>query len=254
MSMSTAAVTRLNHAILAVSDASSLDVLAAHLLHALRLIVPGDIRVADFSGIAEIRGHTAYDPGHAIPAEVNAAVHRHLRDNPLYGRRNARATSISDLLTRRQWRRTALFGEAYARVGQEDGLALDLALGHGSMLTLNVTRGTRGYSAAERMSLGLLGPHAQAQWRRLRAQQRWGGALARTAPSPLDALSAREREVLGWVAGGRSNGEIATLLGIRAGTVKRHLETVYRKLGVTSRRDAAIMLAPLMPREDRREH
>jgi DNA-binding CsgD family transcriptional regulator len=254
MGMSTSALTRLNHAILAVRDAPGVDAFAAHLLHALRLIVPGDIRVADFSGIAEIRAHTAYDPGHAIPAEVDAAVHRHLRDNPLYGRRNARATSISDLLTKRQWRRTALFGEAYARAGQEDGLALDLALGHGGMLTLNVTRSTRGWSAVERTSLGLLGPHAQAHWRRLRAEQRWGDALARSAPSDLDTLSAREREVLGWVAGGRSNAEIATLLGIRAGTVKRHLENVYRKLGVSGRRDAAVLLAPLVPRADRRDH
>lgn len=254
MSMPTSALTRLNHAILAVCGAPSVDAFAAHLLHALRLIVPGDIRVADFSGIAEIRGHTAYDPARAIPAEVNAAVHRHLRDNPLYGRRSGRATSISDLLTRRQWRRTALFGEAYAKVGQEDGLALDLALGHGGLLTLNVTRSKRGYSAAERTSLGLLGPHVQAQWRRLRAEQRWGDALARTAPSPLEALSAREREVLGWIAGGRSNAEIAGLLDIRAGTVKRHLENVYRKLGVSGRRDAALALAPLMPREERRGH
>ncbi|MBO9663243.1 MAG: helix-turn-helix transcriptional regulator [Dokdonella sp.] len=120
------------------------------------------------------------------------------------------------------------------------------------MLTLNVTRSARGYSAAERTSLGLLGPHVQAHWRRLRAEQRWGDALARSEPSSLEALSAREREVLGWVAGGRSNAEIATLLGIRAGTVKRHLENVYRKLGVTGRRDAASALAPLMPREGRR--
>lgn len=251
--MPTSALTRLNHAILAVHDAPSVDALATHLLHALRLIVPGDIRVVDFSGTAEIRSRTAYDPGHAIPADVNAAVHRHLRDNPLYGRRNVRATSISDLLTRRQWRRTALFGEAYARAGQEDGLALDVALGHGGMLTLNVTRSTRGYSAHERASLALLGPHAQAQWRRLRAEQHWRDALARTTPSSLDALSAREREVLGWVAGGRPNGEIALLLGIRAGTVKRHLENAYRKLGVTDRRAAAGLLAPLMPRKDGRD-
>lgn len=136
---------------------------------------------------------------------------------------------------------------------QEDGLALDLPLGHGGLLTLNVTRGARGYCVAERTSLSLLGAHARAQWRHLRAEQRWRGALARTAPSALDTLSAREREVLGWVADRHSNGEIATLLGSRAGTVKCHLENVYGKLGVSGRRDAANLLAPLLPRKDRRE-
>lgn len=242
MSLSTHELTQFNRAILAVHGAASTDTFARHLLHALRLIVPGDIGVADFSGIAEIRAFTAYDPGHAIPAEVNAAVHRHLGDNPLYGRRHARATSISDLMTRRAWHRTALHGEAYGKVGQEDGLALDIALGGSGLLTLNVTRGRRGYSAGERFSLGLLRPHVHAQWARLRAEQRMRHALARNAPSPLDALSAREREVLAWVAGGKANAVIAELLDIRPGTVKRHLENIYRKLGVTDRRDAAGLL------------
>ena len=250
MSLSTYELVQLNRAILAVHGAASTQTYASHLLHALRLIVPGDICVADFSGVAEPGAMTAYDPGRAIPAEVNAAVHRHLTDNPLYGRRNAHATSISDLLGKRAWHRTALYGEAYARVGQEDGLALDIHLGDGGMVTLNATRGRRGYSTAERTSLGLLGTHVHAQWRRLRAEQRWRTALARATPSALDALSPREREVLAWVAGGKSNATIAALLDVRPGTVKRHLENIYRKLGVAGRSDAAALVA-LMPRVDR---
>jgi DNA-binding CsgD family transcriptional regulator len=244
MSLSTHELTQFNRAILAVHGAASTDAFPRHLLQALRLVVPGDIGVADFSGIAEVRAFTAYDPGSAIPAAVNAAVHRHLRDNPLYGRRHARATSISDLMTRRAWHRTALYGEAYGQVGQEDGLALDVDLGCGGMLTLNVTRSRRGYSAAERLSLGLLRPHVHAQWTRLRTEQRWRDALARSAPSVLDALSARERDVLAWVAGGKSNRAIADLLDLRPGTVKRHLENIYRKLGVSGRRDAAMLVPP----------
>ena len=143
-----------------------------------------------------------------------------------------------------------MYAEAYGKVGQQDGLALDVDLGNGGMLTLNVTRAARGYAAAERTSLSLLGPHVQAQWRRLRAEQRWRGALVHTAGSPLDALSLREREVLLWVAGGRTNAEIGTLLGLRPGTVKRHLENVYRKLGAADRRHALGLLQPLMPRAD----
>jgi len=250
MHLSTHELTQFNRAVLAVYGAPSADMFAKHLLHALRLIVPGDIRVADFSGIAEMSAFTAYDPGSAIPAEVNAAVHRHLRDNPLYGRRNERATSISDLMTRRAWHRTALHGEAYAKAGQEDGLALDIALGGDGLLTLNVTRGKRGYSAGERLALGLLRPHVHAQWSRLRAEQRWRHALARNTPSPLDALSAREREVLAWVAGGKTNAAIADLLDIRPGTVKRHLENIYRKLGIAGRRDAAVLLPRMTSEAD----
>lgn len=52
-------------------------------------------------------------------------------------------------------------------------------------------------------------------------------------------LSRREAEVLAHVAEGRSNAEIARLLSVSPGTVKRHLEHVYAKLGVHRRTEAA---------------
>ena len=55
-------------------------------------------------------------------------------------------------------------------------------------------------------------------------------------------LSPRETEILGWIAQGKSNLEIAEILGIRLGTVKTHVERVYVKLGVENRH-AAIVLA-----------
>ncbi len=247
MTLSTRHLKQLSQAILAVHSAPSLFALATHMLHALRLVVPGDIRVADFSGIAEIRAYTAYDPARVIPPEVDVAVHRHLADNPLYRQRHTRATSISDLLTPRQWQSTALYREAYAKVDQQDGLALDVDLGHGGLLTLNVTRASRGYTTAERTALTLLGPHVQAQWRRLHLQQRERAAVRHSlsAGSPAaDALSAREREVLQWVANGSTNAQIAQMLELQAGTVKRHLENIYRKLGVRGRQDALTRVQP----------
>lgn len=51
-------------------------------------------------------------------------------------------------------------------------------------------------------------------------------------------LSSRELEILGLVAQGRSNAQIASQLYISEGTVKRHLTNIYAKLGVVSRIDA----------------
>ncbi len=48
-------------------------------------------------------------------------------------------------------------------------------------------------------------------------------------------LSAREREVLRFVATGKSNREIAAALVLSQHTVARHLQNIYAKLGVTSR-------------------
>ena len=48
-------------------------------------------------------------------------------------------------------------------------------------------------------------------------------------------LTAREREVLSWVAKGKTNPQIAELLWLSPATVRKHLENVYGKLGVSTR-------------------
>jgi DNA-binding CsgD family transcriptional regulator len=53
-------------------------------------------------------------------------------------------------------------------------------------------------------------------------------------------LTAREREVLAFVAAGKTNLEIAMLLEISARTVQKHLEHVFQKLGVETRTAAAV--------------
>ncbi|ROM72841.1 DNA-binding response regulator [Pseudomonas brassicacearum] len=58
--------------------------------------------------------------------------------------------------------------------------------------------------------------------------------------SPVQALTARERQVLGLVAGGFSNREIGEKLGIAAGTAKAHVERVIGKLGAADRTQAAV--------------
>jgi len=65
------------------------------------------------------------------------------------------------------------------------------------------------------------------------------GRLDPAALAPL-GLTARESEVLAWVAEGKSNEQIAAILGARPATVAKHLERVYRKLGVESRTAAAV--------------
>lgn len=53
-------------------------------------------------------------------------------------------------------------------------------------------------------------------------------------------LTLRESEVLLWIARGKSNRDIADILGLSPRTVNKHLEQVYAKLGVENRASAAI--------------
>ena len=52
-------------------------------------------------------------------------------------------------------------------------------------------------------------------------------------------LTPREREILALVAEQRTNAEVARMLWLSRETVKFHLANVYRKLGVSSRAEAA---------------
>src|SRR5690606_9044141 len=62
-------------------------------------------------------------------------------------------------------------------------------------------------------------------------------------PTPaIDRLTARERQALRMVAEHRQSKEIARQLGISAETVDKHIANARRKLGASSRREAARLL------------
>ena len=76
--------------------------------------------------------------------------------------------------------------------------------------------------------------------------ERVGDALLLEEPRPDAGLTAREREVLEWVARGKTNAEIARTLWLAPSTVGKHLEHIYAKLGVRTRTAAvARYLGPI---------
>jgi DNA-binding NarL/FixJ family response regulator len=63
--------------------------------------------------------------------------------------------------------------------------------------------------------------------------------IANQNPEDLEALTPRQREILGLVAEGLSNAEIARRLFLSESTVKQHLRSAYKVLGVKNRKAAA---------------
>jgi DNA-binding NarL/FixJ family response regulator len=63
---------------------------------------------------------------------------------------------------------------------------------------------------------------------------------AQRAPDPLDVLTDREREVLVLVAEGLPNKQIGRRLEISEKTVKAHLTSIFRAIGVTDRMQAGL--------------
>ena len=60
---------------------------------------------------------------------------------------------------------------------------------------------------------------------------------------PSLSLSARERQVLELAAEGLTNAQIGSRLQVTGHAVKFHLASVYRKLGVTNRTEAAVLFS-----------
>ncbi|WP_082847799.1 response regulator [Bradyrhizobium sp. DOA9] len=76
----------------------------------------------------------------------------------------------------------------------------------------------------------------------LRLSREAGTALPPEFTSEL-GLTTREGEVLAWLSKGKTNRDIAQILGLSPRTVDKHLEQIYAKLGVENRTAAAAIAA-----------
>jgi DNA-binding NarL/FixJ family response regulator len=99
----------------------------------------------------------------------------------------------------------------------------------------------RGAHMVDAVDAVILTPEADAKMPS--GERHLAGAVRRLAAKgdgpPAEALTTRERDVLAYVAEGHGNRAISQLLGISEHTVKFHLASIYGKLGVGNRTEAA---------------
>jgi DNA-binding CsgD family transcriptional regulator len=82
----------------------------------------------------------------------------------------------------------------------------------------------------------------------LRLAKDTGHAMPASFSSEL-GLTTREGEVLSWLSKGKTNRDIAQILGLSPRTVDKHLEQIYAKLGVENRTAAAAIAANATKRD-----
>lgn len=80
----------------------------------------------------------------------------------------------------------------------------------------------------------------------LRHSGRIGGAGVEHDRLTRAALTPRETEVLSWLSKGKTNRDIADILGMSPRTVNKHLEHIFEKLGVETRTAAAAIANSLL--------
>ena len=140
-----------------------------------------------------------------------------------------RVTTISDFYSARQWHSTGMYCDCFPEVEHSIMVCLPAdprwTAGPGRTLRLIFLRGPGpDFSERDRDLLTVLRPHLH---------QAYLDAERRRHPTPR--LTARQRELLQLVAAGHTNAQIARRLGISEGTVRTHLENIYRLLQVSSR-------------------
>ncbi|HEX4898764.1 MAG TPA: LuxR C-terminal-related transcriptional regulator [Candidatus Limnocylindrales bacterium] len=153
------------------------------------------------------------------------------------------AARLSDVVAWRRYRESPVYREYFGPGGV--GHMLDLALtarpGWQRTLLFCREREDSDFSERDRDVLELLRPHLRAREARAALRDRLQDAVPAVEDGPAAAasLTIREREIVYLVGQGKSNAVIARELWITPGTVKKHLENVYAKLGVSSRAAAA---------------
>jgi len=170
------------------------------------------------------------EPRDAMPVALLPGFFRHMAEHPLirlHAAGDLGAYRLSDTTSMRRFRRAPLYGEFFgpAAIGHQLTLGLEATTGRLTGLWFN--RARRDFSDEDLLIAELLRPRMQA------AEVAVRRAAARVA------LTAREREVLDIAAAGATNAGIAEALVVSPGTVKKHLDNIYAKLGVGSRAAAA---------------
>jgi DNA-binding CsgD family transcriptional regulator len=162
---------------------------------------------------------------------------------------------LSDVLTRGQYQSSRMYIELFRKLEIEYQVAFSVPVAPGGVLCLVLNRKQGDFSNRDveclRQLRVVLGGWAT------RVHGRWAARMNGDGPAPVDAfahldgragtaaLTEREGQVLGLIAHGLTNAQVARTLATSARTIDKHLEHLYRKLGVTSRTEAVAAWAGL---------
>lgn len=179
-------------------------------------------------------------PG-AISARQLEVFDRYFHEHPLvraHGRNPSAVTRrISDLVPTDAFRQTPLYNDYYRPIGIRHAMAVPIYVDRRLLVSFVFNRAGSAFSDRDRDLAETVRPHLTNLYRLGAAAE---PALKRSAGEAAEALTPREREVLEWVAAGKTSRDIASILGASARTIEKHLERIYEKLGVENRTAAAM--------------
>ena len=248
---------RLSHKEIEAVDRAISELHACHDLQTFRLavpriflrLVPGDYFVlTDYqlrSSDRNVKLLDYFESDQRFSRESISFAENHLFEHPFtkyfLGGSAPTALKQTDFQTGSQSRHSA-WGDALHRYTAIDHLiSLPLMSGVGNATAMNIGRRRRDFNERDRLVLNLVRPHYdQACW-----NIKWltGGFSSGTISRSARCLTPREAEVACWLGEGKSNQEIALILGAATRTVEKHMERILEKLHVENRATAAVTVA-----------
>jgi DNA-binding CsgD family transcriptional regulator len=243
-------------------DSASASRFARSGVEAIATLISSDLTTLSVCNLKTGHRQAVGLPGQGLSRSDIAAFDRHFFDHPLvrhHGFDGGRSSwRISDSLSRREFHRTDLYNEHYRRVGMRHAMAVPIYVARGNLVSFVLNRSSRDFSDRERACADLVRPILSSLYQtacersRPNAQDDNANATTRSAmrgpamvPEPAASqilLTTREQEVIRWVSFGKTDRDIAVLLGISVRTVQKHLENSFVKLGVETRTAAAMRL------------
>jgi len=218
--------------------------LSEQVVEALMRMVPGEFVGYNERELVSHKPLAAADaPSVARSRDVAGAVTTFCSEHPLSMERHhldVRALRISDFASPRQLHRLDYYDQALRPLGVEYQMRFWLTAPSGIARFYSISRRNESgdFTDRDRDMIQLVRPFL------LALHERFDADVPESAD--VDGLTNRETEILGWVARGKTNQEIAAVLIVSPHTVRKHLEHVYEKLRVNSRTAAvARAFAPL---------
>jgi DNA-binding CsgD family transcriptional regulator len=220
------------------------------------IVLPGLAKVVGcdvitYNEIEPVRGQTRYAdyPAGVLDPATQPVFAAHVHEHPLVNHYRVTGSGepvmISDFLTQQRLHRLGLYTEFFRAIPVEHQVAVSLPGPDREVIGIALSRARRDFDDDDRALLSVLRAPLLAALLRARRRQQAGHVLTGTIGSGHADLTERETQILRLVAEGRTNASIARSLEVSPRTIAKHLEHIYRKLGVSSR--AAAVSRMTMP-------
>ena len=254
-SVSSRDLRNLLRAVSVLNESLELSTFAQRAVTAVARVLPTDLVTYNEVDLLRRTDRIFISPGDtrlAPDSPEYSAFIRHIDEHPLIAH-NARKVDpvprkISDFLSARHFRSLGLYSEFFRDFDVNYQMAIVMRHGGKQIIGIAANRALSDFTERERTCLALLRSHLMQTYRHglVTEQMRAEPCVAREAAAARAAalghlLTQREAEVLCWVARGKSNDDVARIIGATSATVKKHLEHVYAKLGVTNRTAASAL-------------